>query len=69
MDDIVLQQPKEIVTTISATCTHCGTTWDMSRIVERRNESGELVEDENISVIQNCPSCNPNPPAPPAEEG
>lgn len=69
MDDIDLQQPKEIVTTVSATCKHCGTIWDMSRVVERRNEAGDLVEDENTSVIQMCPSCNPNPPAPPAEEG
>jgi hypothetical protein len=68
MDKLDIEQPKEIVTTVSARCAHCGTTWDVARIVERKNETGDLVENENNEGPKKCPKCYPNPPAPSVEE-
>lgn len=61
MENLEFEQPKEIVTTITARCKNCGTVWDMSRTVEVRDENGHLAETENAPVIQKCPSCFPNP--------
>lgn len=66
MENLQIDQPKEIITTITAICKNCGTTWDAARVVERADENGQLVEEENSAVVK-CPTCNPNPVGPAAE--